>query len=103
VVRANLTGFVLVLLAMGLLGLLTNFALQNTRRVSALYRWRVILWGWIAGWLAYVFVAMGLPGSNQISVNFGWMGGALLALVTAVFVIAVLFLFQFASHLKDTN
>jgi beta-N-acetylhexosaminidase len=96
VLRASLGSFGLTLLGMGVLAFFANVLSRKSRRLRASNRWRAILWGWTVGWLAYAFVAMGVPGTNQVAVNFGWTGGVLLALVTAFVMILITFIIQFA-------
>ena len=86
----------LTLVGMGVLAIFANVLSRKSRRLRASNRWRAILWGWTVGWLAYAFVAMGVPGTNQVAVNFGWTGGVLLALVTAFVMILITFIIQFA-------
>ncbi|MCW1968243.1 MAG: hypothetical protein KIH69_009025, partial [Anaerolineae bacterium] len=98
VIRANLTSFLVTVLGMAALGASAYWLSLKSRRLRATNRVRAILWGWTLGWIAYTFVAMGVPGMNQVAVNFGWVGGVLLALVGASVTIFIAFVILFASQ-----
>lgn len=98
VVRANLTSFLVTVLGMAVLGASAYWLSLKSRRLRATNRVRAILWGWTLGWLTYIVVAMGVPGTNQMAVNFGWVGGVLLALVASSVTIFIAFVILFASQ-----
>jgi len=90
--RASLPGFVLtfaglLLVGLGAFGLLTFERIEN---LPSSARLRIALGLWIAGWLAYVMVAVGLPGTRWLTNSLNWGGSVLAALVIAMLAAAII-------------
>ena len=88
-VRANFSSFVATLVLMLLLALLTMAVLSGSRRVILPDRWRAVLWSWIGGWLAYVLVAIGVPGTNSITKSLTWGGSVTVAVAAAIIIMII--------------
>lgn len=86
-VRANFNAFIATLALLVLTALLSLSVLSGSRRLPLSFRWRAVLWSWLAGWLAYILVALGAPGTNTLVNALNWAAAVILAVIAAVVVL----------------
>jgi beta-N-acetylhexosaminidase len=84
--RSSMPGFVLtfaglLLVGVGIFGLLTA---ERPPLLNASARLRVSIGLWLLGWLAYVLVARGTPGTRWITNAMGWGGSVVAAVIIAI-------------------
>ncbi len=84
--RASLPGFVITFIGLLLVGTVL-FGILTTDKASKLNtttRLRIAIALWLAGWLAYALVAIGLPGTRWLTNALGWGGSVMAAVIIAV-------------------
>jgi hypothetical protein len=87
--RSSLGGFIVTALALVVIALSATLALNSVKRLHVGVRWRIVLFSWSAGWIAYILYVTGVPGTEQIAQIMGWYGSVILATTVALAVLLV--------------
>lgn len=91
--RASITGFILTFIGLLLIGfsVFAILAQEPDAGMGINVRLRIAIGVWLLGWLIYVMVALGLPGTRWMTNLLGWAGSAVFTIVLTLAAAGLLF------------